>query len=201
MKCGDSHGPGECTILSKGENTKDRAVTDPKTGQAVLKVRLPVRCVNCCTEGHAASSKECPRRQGLLKRTEEKREGLKNGRLVLQSSVGKEVSYASAAKGTLSALTADGNSILCVSGAGTSLRSAMMNFRRIDSDCRRFFGGSLLGCLARIGGFVTEYNRLNDDGQRSQTLLGMLTTLGLLDRTELTEEVGDLLLGSGQYCL
>lgn len=178
VKCGDSHGPGKCAIPPKGENVEDRTVTDPKTGQAVLKVGLPVRCINCRIEGHVASSRECPRRQALLRRAEEKRTVIGSGRPVMQGMVKKGISFATAAKSASIGSTSRGGGTSRAAATGISLGSAVSNFAHIDGDCRRFFGGGLMDCLGRIGGFVAEYDRLKDDGQRSQALLGMLMTLG-----------------------
>lgn len=176
VKCGGPHGPGKCEVPKKGENNKGRLVTDPKTGQASLKIGLPVKCVNCNIEGHVASSKECPRRRALLQKVEEKKAAL-GGRQIRESgTVRTGISYAAAAKGAVPAKPTSSKTSV-TSETGVTMTTAMSNFNRIDSDCSRFFGGGLLKCLEKIGDFASEYGKLKSDEEKSRALLGMLMSI------------------------
>lgn len=171
VKCSGDHGPGKCVVPPKNENTVEIISTDRVTGQAIKTVGFPVKCANCGVEGHTASAKECPKRQELLRKIAAKKDGKVNERKVSNTPfVGRTngISYAAAAK-VGGAVTGSGN---CV-----TLASAGAEFDRIDSDCRRLFGGGLLSCLSRIKGFATEYRSLNNDEEKSRALLGMLMSL------------------------
>ncbi|KAI8116411.1 Nucleic-acid-binding protein from transposon X-element [Lucilia cuprina] len=154
VKCGDSHGPGNCQVPAKDGNTMETLTTDPITGQAVRRVGLPVRCANCDTEGHTAGSKECPKRLELLRKIAAKRTSGSTGGTSAPRVNG--VSYAAAARSAVRSNTV--NSSRTASAPGTSegshpgnsmsLSSARADFDLIDSDCRRLFGSDLLNCLA-----------------------------------------------------
>lgn len=178
VKCGGSHGPGKCDIPSKGENTGETLVKDPVTGQAVRRMGLPVKCVNCGVEGHAASSRECPRRIELLRKIEEKRSIKGRGMGARQfnaAGVRAGVSYASAVAGM------HGKDVSGANGAsppnGVTMGMAMGQFGIIDNDCKRLFGGGLFECMRKIEGFAREYRTLTSDEDRSRALLGMMISL------------------------
>ncbi|KAI8116357.1 hypothetical protein CVS40_11566 [Lucilia cuprina] len=134
VKCGASHGPGNCSIPPKGEDNMETLVTDPVTGQATRRIGHQVRCVNCGVDGHTASSRECPRRLELLRKIEAKRVpggGRRAQGRTGDSNVRAGVSYATAASsGTtrgVSSVTAVNNGPLAGS-SGIDLRGAMAQF-------------------------------------------------------------------------
>lgn len=190
VKCAESHGPAKCAIPPKGDNNQETLHTDPVTGQITKVVGLPVKCANCGVEGHAASSKECPRRIELIRKMEERK--MTGGRLSARQTsssngaVVKGVSYAAAAKTALigrqqgSELQARelSGSARAVGDQGLTLGTAMAQYELIDRDCGRFFGGGLLECLRKVGGFAREYRNLGSDEEKSRALLGMLIALG-----------------------
>lgn len=190
VKCAESHGPSKCTIPPKGDNNQETLRTDPVTGQITRVIGLPVKCANCSVEGHAASSKECPRRLELIRKMEERKmadirsRGRQNSSHI--SNVVKGVSYAAAAKTALVGKRQDNDLRTTVTSdsskgsaeQGLSLSSAMAQFEMINRDCGRFFGSGLLDCLRKVGGFAKEYRSLSSDEEKSRALLGMLIALG-----------------------
>lgn len=171
VKCSGDHGPGKCVIPPKEENTVEVISTDRVTGEAIRTVGFPVKCANCGVEGHAASAKDCPRRQDLLRKiAARKNEKASDKRVPNTPSSGRvgSISYAAAAKaGGAASNTGD-----CV-----TLASAGAEFDFIDRDCRRLFGGGLLSCFNKIKGFARDYRSLSNDEERSRALLGMLISL------------------------
>lgn len=184
VKCGGSHEPGKCLIPPKGENNLETLATDPVTGEAVGRIGLPVRCVNCGNEGHAASSRECPKRLELIRKLSAKRESksISAAHLVksaprVPSGTVRGVSYATAARAAVDNSTRLHTGSSASSSAGVTLASAGKEFDAIDGDCRRLFGGGLLSCLGKLRGFAREYRSLGNDESRSRALLGMLISL------------------------
>lgn len=170
VKCSGDHGPGKCVIPPKDENNVEIISTDPVTGQAIRKVGFPIKCANCGIEGHAASAKDCPRRQELMRKiAAKKNEKTTNGRLLNVSSSGRVngISYAAATR----------TNPISTSPDNVTLESARSEFDTIDRDCKRLFGNGLLDCLNRIRGFAREYRNLNSDEEKSRALLGMLISL------------------------
>lgn len=186
VKCGESHGPGNCKIPPKGENTQETFDTDPVTGAVTKRVGLPVKCANCNIVGHVASSKDCPRRVEFLRRQEEKRSLVVKPRSQTVGQIAREagVSYASVARTAPSngrskdILTAAHTVAGRVGESGMSLGAAMAQYDDIDRDCKRFFGGGLIQCLGKIRKFSAEYKTLSSDEDKSRALLGMLILLG-----------------------
>lgn len=183
VKCGGSHGPGNCSIPDRQDNVEENLETDPITGRVVKRIGLPVRCVNCGVDGHAASSKQCPRRIELLRKIEA-RKTVRGGREIPRSSTGggvrAGVSYASALAANVPVVEHLGvptSGRPPVPSGGLSLSGAMAHFDVLDGDCKRLFGGGFLSCLGKIGGFAREYRTLGDDEGKSRALLGMLMAL------------------------
>ena len=188
VKCGGSHGPGNCEVPPRGENNVETLSTDPVTGQAVRKVGLPVRCANCDSEGHAASARECPKRIQLLRKLATKREAGRVNDKRASVAISRTVSgfsYAAAARAAVAGgsptVRTESNSPSGLTASSSNgritLASARAEFDIIDGDCRRLLGGSLMDCLGKMRDFAREYRTLGSDGERSRALLGMLISL------------------------
>lgn len=175
VKCGQSHGPGNCSIPNKDANTEESLSTDPVTGGILRTKGQPVRCVNCDVDGHVASAKDCPKRVELEKKRLEKKTADKNARVAqtarainapLVSDVG--ASYANMTRNIPSSQPA-------------SAPVANQAMGMINADCKRLLGKDLFTCMQRMKAYAETHKRLKTDEEKTQGLFGLLASLVLYD--------------------
>lgn len=177
VKCGQSHGPGNCLIPGRESNTEETISPDPVTGQMVKKIGVPVRCINCGNEGHVASSRICPKRMEIEGRMNERKlvrrrepTPIVNGARITDGR-----SYASATRSTQSGTrvpnTANSNTADQVENA----------FRLFDSECKDRLGKDFMTCFKKIGEYADKYRSITDEGKRTQALFGLLLSIRLYD--------------------
>lgn len=183
MKCAGSHGAGECTIPRKDENIVQIPVTDGVTGAVTLQVGHTVKCANCDVVGHTAGAKDCPRKLAIISKMESRRNA---GRVNRPSNIRASalrapgVSYAIAAGSRPAVrMTSGQNSV-----PGTvNLAGARNNCSKLDADCQKFFGKDIFTCLEKLGGFASQYESLQSEGEKKRALFGLMVSLQLNDQS------------------
>ena len=175
VKCAQSHGPGKCQIPPLEENNKEYTYTDTETGQIMKRIGLPVRCVNCQTDGHTANSKKCPIRMELLQKIQYKKKTInsttlqkdtqfitKSNHQIFMNNT-NSMSFATAAKQNLKKVNSPSNE--------------GQVFSEIDLECNRLFGSNLMSCLQIVGNFSQEYKNLKNDNDRASALFKLLVKM------------------------
>lgn len=158
VKCGISHGPKNCNIPNRENNTKEITEIDPNTGATTKKIGMTVKCVNCNTEGHVASYKNCPKRLEILKKVQEKRQkkvetkSTQNPRSFSSTRVVNGMSYSQAIGGNASNNT-------------------------IEDECKRILGQSLESCVQKVNNFHASYAKLKDDASRELALVTLILSM------------------------
>lgn len=182
VKCGLPHGPGKCEIPAKEENTEEYMMKDPITGGTKRRIGLPVRCVNCDTEGHVASAKTCPKRMEIKRRLDE-RKANKNPVPIKAPNRNPTafrtpgMSYAGVVGGNTSGFDTRGSG---PRGPNMMMRSNEA-FAMIDEDCERYLGKDFFTCLEKVGNFAVEYAQLRTREEKTKALFGLLISIRLGD--------------------
>lgn len=175
VKCGGSHGPDNCSIPERDLNTMENVVTEPSTGRIVKTIGVPVHCVNCRTDGHVASSKECPKRLELLQKRTARRAPGRRTTIVAPPPPpidGRGGSFADMARGVRMGSSAD----TARAAPSGGIDRALDHF---DGECRRLLGGDLMTCIRKIGAYADTYRQLRNDDERTRALYGLLLSMRL----------------------
>lgn len=179
VKCSLSHGPGNCKIPKRELNIEEYVSKDQVTGTIIKRIGLPVRCVNCDSEGHVASSQSCPRRKEIKQRLDdrraERRQAENTPAKFMSSYRTKGTTYA-AAMGPNLQPSKYGRS----GGAGSRSKAGEL-FCKIDSDCVKYLGKDIVTCMDKIGDFAEEYSRIKGASEKTRALWGLLIGLRLND--------------------
>lgn len=180
VKCGQSHGPKNCTIPQKDLNNEKIISKDPISGAFVTQIGLPVMCANCKVEGHVASARSCPKRKEILWRIEERRNA-KNSRNI---ETPRRPPMSGRVDGRQYSQVLGGNPPVN-SGRGVMrdgpapVADTGDTFNLIDNDCRRLLGKDFLTCMSKINDFSTRYRRITDEGEKSKALFSLLLSIRL----------------------
>lgn len=176
VKCGGNHGPAKCNIPPKGAEVNVVAATVAKTGEVKRTVGYTLKCANCGVDGHAASSRDCPKRLAIVaKRTRMRKVRVPRSFPLDSGKVVNGMSFAAAAAGH-----SVGAAFKAPTRTGpkpTSTGSAMRRFGAINGDFRRLLGKDFVTCLNRVGNFSEEYDALSSDEEKTQALLGLLISI------------------------
>lgn len=155
---------------------------DPITGATKRRIGLPVRCVNCDTEGHVASAKICPKRMEIKRRLDE-RKANKNPVPIKAPNRNPTafrtpgMSYAGVVGGNTSGFDTRGSG---PRGPNMMMRSNEA-FAMIDEDCERYLGKDFFTCLEKVGNFAVEYAQLRTREEKTKALFGLLISIRLGD--------------------
>lgn len=182
VKCGQSHGPKNCSIPSREANIEETLTTNPVTGEITRVRGRPVRCVNCDNDGHVASSKECPKRIELVQRMEERKlsaiesRSSRGPRNIITTNTpmvsASGATYANMARDTVQV---PNNNPAAFSGQITQTMGMF------NQECKRLLGKDFYTCMQRIGAFADEFRKLKTDAERTNALFGIMATLKLHD--------------------
>lgn len=159
VKCGGEHGPGKCAIPKGVSQPRSIKVQDPTTGVVTVRPEFALRCVNCGVDGHAASAKNCPKRQALLAQRALMKSGASSTPAATAASAApvgryaqRGVSYAAVATVRTAPVVAPAPvrpALAAVpNGAGSAAASAAGLFASFDAKCRDAFGKDFLTCAA-----------------------------------------------------
>lgn len=154
VECAESHGPGNCIIPKKEENTQKFVVENPD-GSKSTQIGLKVKCANC--EGpHVASFRSCPVRMKIM---EEKK------------------TVSTLTQQPRPPTTFRNNNISYSSIVSTSsINQPKLN---IEEETRKYFGKNLNNCLNRITNFTPNYTKLDTDENKKSSLFNLLFDLCL----------------------
>ena len=142
VKCAESHGPGNCKIPPMEENNKEFTYTDQITGKIIKTIGLPVKCANCQIQGHTANSRDCPIRNELLQKIQNKKnnQNRNNNNFIRYTSpnvnshnITNQNTYSSTAKQYLNT-------------PNSAINGGQL-FSQINSECSRLFGSGFMPCL------------------------------------------------------
>lgn len=188
VKCGQSHGPQKCEIPPKGKENEEILTRDPDTGKVIKVPKRPVHCINCKTDGHVASAKNCPKRIKILEKIEENKKASaksndKNNEIVTTATeirnpipmVKSTISYSNAAR------MANRTPVATTPSAAGAMEQANAAMGMFDSECKRLLGKDFLTCLTKIGDFAAKYRELDTDDKRTNALFGLLLSMKLYD--------------------
>lgn len=167
VKCGDSHGPNNCKLPPKDQNLNEVVLTDPSTGGMIKRIGMPVKCVNCGTEGHTANAGNCPKRIEIMKRIQNKREQSR------KSCVRSSSNTALRTNATFASMFPKNNMNVNDAIASQNI------FDSLNNDCSRIFGKNFYSCLQKVGEFSQHYVTLDNDEAKSKALFNLLVNLKL----------------------
>ncbi|XP_075170433.1 uncharacterized protein LOC142242762 [Haematobia irritans] len=177
VKCGDSHGPGNCVIPKKDLDVVEVVITNPETGQVEKRIGHTVRCVNCGVDGHVASARDCPRRMEILRKRTERRRAVVAVPQAQRARVQTTVSAEPRIGGNNSyAAVAARNNTNTARGANVA-DMVNVNLKFFDDECNRLFGGNFLDSYRKIAAYMNDYKGLRTDDERARAMIGLLATM------------------------
>lgn len=158
VKCGENHGPGNCTIPDKDHNN-EVTVVESKDGSKKTVVGKPLKCVNCGQQ-HAASYTKCTYRTRIEQQRAPKFVQIK--RNVIPTNFRQ-------------------NNISYSSMAAHSTKQTTVNKQPeidINEEINNLFGKDINTCVNKIKKFIPKYKNLGID-ERPQALVKLLFELCL----------------------
>lgn len=176
VKCGGDHGPAKCKIPSKGQFTPKKVITtDPATGAVVEKPEFEVHCINCKTDGHTASSKNCPKRLAFIaKRVTATKASAKVARAVPVREIPSPQATSTARSGvSYAAATAIKPSV-------SRPRVNPSNFNVMDvfnKDSQEFFGMDFFAIIEIMKKHASDYNSLSTKEAKRNAMLAVAQSI------------------------
>jgi hypothetical protein len=184
IKCTNIHGPGQCPIPKKEENTKE--ITIDVNGIKKTTVGVPIACVNCGKQ-HPANYGGCEYRKKMVlnkkvQRSPQRTTKTRNIPAIPTNFRTQNISYSQMAKANTNqqhsytqqhSFKQQQQTVPNVQRAGPSGQQPKIN---IEDEVNKLFGKSVNTCLDRVMQFLPNYNTLNENQQRN-AWIGLLVDL------------------------
>ena len=150
VKCGEGHGPKNCTLPAKEENN---IITFQKSldGSVVETRGVPPKCVLCNEVGHTANYRKCPKFIEINKKKQLASNQLKTRVQTNQTYLNNIVTHGRSYAGVTRTAPTKNTPI-----------SKLNSFDIINNDCKTFFKMPVSECVYKINTFLPKYQEADD---------------------------------------